>query len=87
MKLMIIIIRDVDVDNVVQELIEKDFRTTRVSSTGGFLRHGNVTLMIGVEQEKVEDVIDILRKACCPPEDSQHRATIFVLDMPYYTQI
>jgi len=87
MKLMIIIVRDIDVENVVQALIENDFRITRVSSTGGFLRRGNVTLMAGVEEDKVQVVIDLLRKACCPPEDSQHRATIFVVDMPYYEQI
>jgi uncharacterized protein YaaQ len=87
MKLMIIIVRDIDVENVVQALIDNDFRITRVSSTGGFLRRGNVTLMTGVEEDKVQVVIDLLRKACFPPEDSQHRATIFVVDMPYYEQI
>ena len=59
----------------------------RVASTGGFLRRGNVTLMLGVEGEKVEEVIDLLREACCPSEDFQHRATIFVVDMPYFEQI
>ena len=87
MKLMIIIVRDIDVENVVQALIDNDFRITRVSSTGGFLRRGNVTLMTGVEEDKVQVGIDLLRKACFPPEDSQHRATIFVVDMPYYEQI
>jgi uncharacterized protein YaaQ len=87
MKLMIMIVRDIDVENVVQALMENDFRITRVSSTGGFLRRGNVTLMAGVEEDMVQVVIDLLRKACCPPEDSQHRATIFVVDMPYYEQI
>ena len=87
MKLMFVIVRDVDADTVVQALVENDHRVTRVASTGGFMRRGNVTLMIGVEENKVQAVIDLLHQACCPPEDSQHRATIFVVDMPYFEQI
>ena len=51
------------------------------------MRCGNVTLMLGVEEGNVQMVIDLLRQACYPPEDSQHRATIFVVDMPYFEQI
>ena len=87
MKLMFIIVRDVDGDNVLQELIDNGYRVTRVASTGGFLKHGNVTLMTGVEDEKVQAVIELLRKSCCPPEEPQHRATVFVVDMPYFEQI
>ena len=87
MKLMFVVVRDKDADAIVQLLVENDFRVTRVASTGGFLRHGNVTLMIGVEEGKVQAVIDLLHQACFPPEDSQHRATIFVVDMPVFEQI
>ena len=87
MKLMFVIVRDTDAGEVVQSLVENKYRVTRVASTGGFLRRGNVTLMIGVEEDKVEAVIELLREACCPPEDLQHRATIFVVDMPYFEQI
>ena len=87
MKLMFVIVRDTDAGEVVQSLVENKYRVTRVASTGGFLRRGNVTLMIGVEGEKVEAVIDLLKEACCPPEELQHRATIFVVDMPYFEQI
>jgi len=44
-------------------------------------------LMTGVEEDKVQVVNDPLRKACLPPVDSQHGATIFVVDMPCYEQI
>ncbi len=87
MKLMFVVIRDKDDENVIHALVEKDYRVTRLASTGGFLRRGNVTLMIGVEGEKIQAVIDLLQIACCPPEESQHRATIFVVDMPYFEQI
>jgi len=87
MKLMIIIVRDVDGETVVQALVENGHRVTRVASTGGFLRRGNVTLLVGVDDSKVQDVVALLRKVCCPPEDGHHQATIFVVDMPYFEQI
>jgi uncharacterized protein YaaQ len=87
MKLMFIIVRDVDGGGVLQALVDENYRVTRVASTGGFLRHGNVTLMTGVEAEKVQSVINLLREVCCPPEDAEHRATIFVVDMPYFEQV
>jgi uncharacterized protein YaaQ len=87
MKLMFVIVRDADGDNVIQELVDSGYRVTRVASTGGFMKHGNVTLMTGVEDEKVRSVITILKNSCCPPEAPEHRATVFVVDMPYYEQI
>ena len=87
MKLMIVIVRDTDGDNVIRELVNQGYRVTRMASTGGFLRRGNLTLMIGVEVGKVEAVIDILRQATRPPDSEQHRATVFVVDMPYFEQV
>lgn len=87
MKLMFMVVRDFDGDNVLQALVDNGYRVTRVASTGGFLRRGNATLMTGVEGEKVQAVIDLLRKTCQPAEESQHRATVFVVDLPYFEQI
>lgn len=87
MKLMIVILRDMDSDQVTQALTDRGFRVTRVASTGGFLRQGNVTLFIGVEQEKVEMVFELLRQSCGPAEGEQHRATVFVVDLPHFEQI
>ncbi len=87
MKLMFVIVRDSEAENVAQSLTENDYRITRVASTGGFLRHGNLTMMIGTEDDKVQSVMDLIRAACCPPKDSQHSATVFVVDMPFFEQI
>jgi uncharacterized protein YaaQ len=88
MKLMFVIVRDKDADSIVQILVDKDYRVTRVASTGGFMRRGNVTLMIGVEDGMVQAVIDLLHSACNRTlEDAQHSATIFVVDMPVFEQI
>ena len=87
MKLMFMIVRDMDADNVLQGMVENGFGVTRVATTGGFLHRGNVTMMTGVEDDQVESVIDLSRKICCPPDEGQHRATVFVVDMPYFEQI
>jgi len=84
---MFVIVRDADGDGVLQALVDNGYRVTRVASTGGFLKRGNVTLMVGLEDEKVRQVIELLRETCCPPEEPQHRATVFVVDMPYFEQI
>ena len=64
MKLIFAVVHDDDTNKAVRHLNEKRYRVTKLSSTGGFLRKGNTTLMIGVEDEQVEEVFEILRKEC-----------------------
>lgn len=87
MKLMLIIVHDADADIVTQELVDKEYRVTRMSSTGGFLRRGNSTLLVGVEDDHVHNVMDLLEQSCRPAEENQRRATVFVVNMPYYAKI
>jgi uncharacterized protein YaaQ len=87
MKLVIAIIRDIDASAVIEELVSHGHRVTRVASTGGFLRRGNTTLLIGVEEQHVQAVIDILDEACKPPDPGQCRATVFVVDTPHFEQV
>ncbi len=87
MKLILAIVRDRDDASVINQLVTRGHRVTRVASTGGFLRRGNVTLLIGTEADQVQAVIDTLREACPPPEPGLHRATLFVLDAAHYEQV
>jgi uncharacterized protein YaaQ len=87
MKLILAVVRDSDEAPVINKLVERGYRVTRLASTGGFLRKGNVTLMIGVDVEQVQTVIDLMREACGPPESNQHRATLFVLNATHFEQI
>jgi uncharacterized protein YaaQ len=87
MKLMTIIIHDEDSDKVVEALVGMGFSVTRMASTGGFLRKGNLTLLVGLEANQVDTVISILEKRCTVSEPNQHAATIFVLDMPNYLKV
>jgi uncharacterized protein YaaQ len=87
MKLIIAIIRDSDDRQVLDALVARSYRVTRVASTGGFLRRGNATLFIGVDAEQVQSVLDLLREACAPPGPNENRATVFVVDAPHFEQI
>ena len=62
MKLIIAVVQNEDADAVVDALLENDFRATRLASTGGFLRRGNTTVMIGVQDQQVDHVMDLIRQ-------------------------
>ena len=87
MKLIIAILRDVDADGVSQALTAADYRVTLVASTGGFLRKGQTTLLIGLEDDQVEAALDILRQKCSKPTEADpRRTTLFVLNVAKFDQ-
>jgi uncharacterized protein YaaQ len=87
MKLVLAIVRDSDADSVTQGLTSADFRVTRVASTGGVLRRGMTTLLIGLDAEQVETAIQVLHKTCTPAAEGGKRATIFVVPVERFEQI
>jgi len=64
MKLIIAIIQQDDLKNVLDNLLSRGYRVTKLKSIGGFLEVTNIILFIGVEKEKVEDVLGIINKNC-----------------------
>lgn len=64
MKLLICVVQDNDVNPLMEDLVEQDFRVTKLSSTGGFLRSGNTTLFLGVEEEQVADALEVIKRNC-----------------------
>lgn len=75
MKLIIGIIHKDDARGLVDALLEKGFRATIISTTGGFLREGNATILVGTEDDKVDEVLKIIE------ENSQSR-TEFIRPWP-----
>jgi len=65
MKLIIAIIQDEYANKVIKELTDKKFRVTKLASTGGFLKAGNTTLLIGSEDQQLESIEELIRKNCC----------------------
>jgi len=62
MRLVLAVLQSVDAGRVLRALTEGGFRVTRLASTGGFLREGNVTLLTGVDDDQVEPAIALIRK-------------------------
>lgn len=62
MKLVMAIVKDDDSFNIMNELSLAGYFVTKLASTGGFLKVGNTTLICGVEDEQVDDVIEIIKK-------------------------
>ncbi len=64
MKLIIAIINKDDSNFLSKELISAGFAMTTLNTTGGFLRSENYTALIGVEDDKVDEVFSIIEKNC-----------------------
>jgi uncharacterized protein YaaQ len=63
-KLVIAVVQGEDAQRTVEALSHVGISSTRISSTGGFLQQGNVTLLVGVDEEKVPEVLQIIRENC-----------------------
>jgi uncharacterized protein YaaQ len=88
MKLIIAILRDSDNDPVSRALTSKGFRVTLIASTGGFMRRGSTTLLIGVDDPQVDESLQLIRQNCAPPtEPNTSRGTVFVLPVDHYTHL
>jgi uncharacterized protein YaaQ len=64
MKLILAVVQDEDTDALTEALISAGYRFTKISTTGSFLRTGNTSLMIGVEDAGTQGVLDILQRTC-----------------------
>lgn len=62
MKLIIAIVHSDDAQAVLTEISRSGYSATRLSTSGGFMRAGNTTLLIGVEEEQVDEVIALIGK-------------------------
>jgi uncharacterized protein YaaQ len=87
MKMIIVIVKDVDAEQVTQALTASNFRVTRIASTGGFLRSGVVTLLIGVDDERVETCIQVIREKLGKSDSQESRATLFVVPVQRFEQV
>ncbi len=64
MKLILAIIQEADSKALLTKLTEKNFKVTKLASSGGFLKVKNTTLLLGVEDKKVDEAIDIIKENC-----------------------
>jgi uncharacterized protein YaaQ len=86
MKMLVAILKENDTDLATQALTSAGFRVTRIASTGGFIKRGTATFLIGLEDDKVDQAIDILREKITPIP-GEKRATIFVVPVERFEHL
>lgn len=64
MKMITAIVNYKDTNRVCQALTEKGFEHTRLATTGGFLRAGNTTVLMGVEDARLDEALAIIQSNC-----------------------
>jgi uncharacterized protein YaaQ len=87
MKMIITIVKDSDADTLTQAFTSAEYRVTRVASTGGFLRSGFVTLLLGVDDDRVDGAIELVRGKLKPAANGEKRATLFVIPVERFEQV
>jgi len=79
LKLIIGIVHERDRQKVSDALLQAGHKFTNIATTGGFLRDGNCTLLIGSDDEHVDAVIDVLRNYCSSREQFTNQPPIDAL--------
>lgn len=87
MKMVILIIKERDADDILQALTSEKYRVTRIASTGGFLRSGVVTLLLGVRDERLELALELICNKLTPLPSGEKRATLFVVPVERFEQV
>ncbi|MCL6637616.1 MAG: cyclic-di-AMP receptor [Alicyclobacillus sp.] len=64
MKMILTVVQNKDSPRLAQNLVNAGIRATKLASTGGFLSAGNTTFMIGTEEERVSEVLELIRNSC-----------------------
>jgi len=64
MKLIVAIVQDEDASRLVSSLMSEGYGVTKLATTGGFLRSGNTTLLVGVDDDKFDNAMKIIERVC-----------------------
>ena len=86
MKMIIAIVKDSDADILTQAFTAGSFRVTRIASTGGFMRSGIVTMLLGVDDGQVDAAIQIVRDSI-PSKGDVNSDTLFVVPVQHFEQV
>jgi uncharacterized protein YaaQ len=88
MKMLLAILEDYDSSSVMNALHQAGYPVTIIDSTGGFLGTGNSTLIAGVQDNQVDDVINLINEECSPCVNPfKKRATVLVFNVEHFEQI
>jgi uncharacterized protein YaaQ len=74
-KLVVAIVHNEDAGALVDALLDKEYRATRLHSSGGFLKQSNASIVLGVDDDRIDEVLSVVRETC-------HARTQIVNPMP-----
>ena len=86
MKLVIAIVNKDDSSALIQKLNKAGFMSTKLSTTGGFLRAGNITLLIGTEDERVDEISALITECCSKHTQIINSASVLNAEQ-YFTSL
>jgi uncharacterized protein YaaQ len=88
MKMILAIVQERDSARLIEALVGHQFHVTKLAGMGGFLRKGNATVLIGVEEHQADDVLRLIEEVCQQGERVVRGrtmrgggATVFVLNI------
>jgi len=87
MKMIILILKDQLTETMTSRLTGAKYRVTRIASTGGFLRSGIATLLIGVEDSQVDPAISLIHDVVTAESAEEPQATLFVVPVSRFEQV
>ncbi|KYC72363.1 hypothetical protein B4099_1416 [Heyndrickxia coagulans] len=64
MKLIVAVVQDQDSNRLMKAMVDHNFRVTKLASTGGFLKSGNTTFLIGTEEIRVNKALQVIKENC-----------------------
>jgi uncharacterized protein YaaQ len=64
LKLLLAIVHSDDAPGLLDALTKREFRATRINTAGGFLKESNATILLGLEDESVDEVLAIVQSNC-----------------------
>jgi uncharacterized protein YaaQ len=82
MKMLLAIINYDDSHSVIEAMMKSGFSVTKLATTGGFLKAGNVTILVGLDETRLDGAFEIIRKHCS--KRKQIMPTTTELGMGYY---
>ena len=79
-KLIVAIVHQENIDRLATALAAQKLQLTTISTTGGFLKQGNATVLIGVEETRLHDVLSIIKENCEKHKERITAPTLFEMD-------
>lgn len=84
---MLVIVQDADASKLQAALVAAKFQATKLATTGGFLREGNTTFIIGVNDDDVSSISDIVKNTCQERTQTQAISPLAGSPEPYFSHV